>query len=153
VPEDQRQALKEIERLRLKGSHAWATYYSELADLTVSELRSLVGTKDRPPADIPVLKLVIARGMLYAMSSGKGHELQAHRDLMCGPERKQIELSGPDGESLNPASKLTPEQIAAAYQEVDRIIREAEQCKSTPNSPPSSESPVPSLPPASGTES
>jgi hypothetical protein len=159
IPEEERQALAVLKRMRKDNRHLWNAYYEELISLTNSELTAIIGTKDRPAnPHTPVLKLVIARSLRHAMSTGRAFELQVHREMMCGPEPKQVELSGPEGEPLSPLGKYTQEQLASVFAAADKIVKEADACSSTPNpSPPSSgHSPgllPPSPRPSSGTAS
>lgn len=158
APEDLKLAFASVQKLRSDLRYDWQHYYRELLDMNQEELQKLVGGKtpegkviqsSEPGA--PVLKLLVARSILYAMRSGKAFEVQTHRDMMCGPEPKQVELSGPGGEPLSPLAGYNQEKLAAAFATLDKIVQESE-CKSTLQPQPSESSP-PSLPPASGSAS
>lgn len=157
VPKEEREAMALLKASRQNLRGLWNIYYDELSEWTQDQLQKLIGgrhpdtKKIIPSSDpsAPVLKLLVARGILYAMRTGKASELQAHKEMMCGPEPKQVELSGPNGEPLSPLGKYTPEQLAAVYTALDSLIKEAECKLQTAGSQPSSESLVPSLPPSS----
>jgi hypothetical protein len=151
APEDEKLAFASVKASRSRIRFDWQQFYEELVELSQSELQSLVGSKDVPPApDVPVLKLLVARALLYAMRTGRAFELQVHKDLMCGPDPKQVELSGPGGEPLSPMANYSEAQLARAHAALDKAIKEAE-CSSTQNSQQSSESQAPCLPPGSDT--
>jgi hypothetical protein len=158
APLDQKLAMQKVRAMQSEMRFDWQHYYRELSALPQEQLQRLVGgrTPDgevipSSEPDAPVLKLLVARSILYAMRSGKAVEVGAHRDMMCGPEPKQVELSGPGGEPLGQLSGYTQEKLAAAFATLDRIVQESE-CKSTQQPQPSESSP-PSLPPASGSAS
>lgn len=159
MPREERDAWQQIKAMRLENRYDWQHHYRELVAMTPAQLQALVGGKTAEGTvipssepDAPVLKLLVARSILYAMRTGKSSELSAHRDMMCGPEPKQVELSGPDGAPLSPLANYTQEQLSQAFTALDTIIKEYE-CKSTPSSPPPSESSAPSPPPSRGTAS
>jgi hypothetical protein len=158
IPKDQKVAFEAVKQLRSDLRFGWQHHYRELMDMTLDQVQAIVGGKLPdgtivPSSDptAPMLKLLVARSILYAMRSGKASEVQVHREMMCGPEPKQFELSGPGGEPLPPLSGYNQEMLAAAFATLDKIVRESE-CKSTLQQQPSESSP-PSLPPASGTAS
>lgn len=147
IPEDQKIAMQKIKGMRSAITLELQEAYFELVHLPPDELTKLANSKDSSPGTS--LKLLVARSLVYAMK-GKASELQIHKELMCGPEPKQFELSGPGGEPLSPLASYSEEKLLATLSVLDELIREAE-CKSIPNSQPSSALPAQSSQPESGT--
>lgn len=153
VPDDMKLAYIAVQQSRSALRFMWNLYYDELVHLPQSELLKLVGDKEHPAdPQVPVLKLLVARSIVYAMSRGRAQDLLIHKDLMCGPEPKQFELSGPGGEPLTPFADFSQEKLAAAFTALDQLIKEAE-CKLMPNLPQPLELPAPSSAPGLDTES
>lgn len=152
APPDQKAAMSEVRAIQSELRFDWQHFYRELCALPQREIQALVGGKTRDgniipssEPDAPVLKLLVARSLLYAMRTGRAFEVQTHRDMMCGPEPKQVELSGPGGEPLSPLANYNQEKLAAAFAALDKIVQESE-CKSTLLPQPSELSPPSSLP-------
>jgi len=152
MPEDQKIAWQEVQRMRSKHRHDWMSCFEKFVDMPMEQITAFIGTKDAPNTTAPVIELLVARSILRVMSSGKANDFDTLREMMCGPEPKQLQISGPDGEALSsPLAKYNAEELAKAYLELDRLIKE-EECKSTQTQPPSSGSPARCSPRSSGTE-
>jgi hypothetical protein len=148
VPEDQKIAWAEVQQMRANMRHRYASSFEKLQSLGLDELQTFVKRKD-----VPVIELLVARAMLRVTSSPRAADVDKVREMMCGPEPKQVELSGPGGEPLSPMGNLSQEKLAAAFTALDRIVREAECQQQTQSSPSSPVLPAPSLPPPSAGES
>jgi len=83
-----------------------------------------------------VLEIAIACTWHRVIHKGYPHELSLMINLLCGPEPKQLEVSGPDGESFQPSVSLTVEQLTILWQEAQKTLKEA-RCKTTSLSSPS----------------
>jgi hypothetical protein len=136
LPPENREAMLLLHQNRQNLRVLWSCYYEELAHLSAQELLELVGGRTPEGRTImpkdpttPVLKLLIARAILHTMRTGKPFDVGIHRELMCGPEPKQLEVSGPNGESLTPLSHMSAQQLANAVQTLDQLLKEAE-CRS-----------------------
>lgn len=165
VPTDQKLALALVQQLRGEARAHLSIYCHELIHLTHEELQKVVGYKRMvkrgkkeveeivpPTPGTPVLKLLLARSFLTAMRTGKPFDVSVLKDLICGPEPKNINIGGEAGEPLAALAKFNQLQLASLFTVLDDVVKEAE-CKSTLSLPQSSESPARSSPPESGTVS
>lgn len=122
MPEDEKLAWKEIKQSRQRGRYEIARLFAKFQDYEYAELLKFVKR-----TDVPVLELLVARGMTRVLTAGKTHDLETLIEMMCGPEPKQVELSGPDGEPLSQLGSLSTEQLVAVHAEVNKIIQKAEE--------------------------
>jgi hypothetical protein len=153
MPQEWKDAMKEIREGQKNATWKYARAYARMQDMTASELRKFVGTKDKPGEDAPIVELIAARGILKVLASPAIKEIAALRELMCGPEPKRVEVSGPGGEPLlNPLAAMPPAELVAAYHAVLKTIQEPE-CNSMQKQQQPSEPLAPSSPGSSDTES
>lgn len=152
IPIDEKLAWKNVRNLQAGCATDWQDFFDELKGWPAQKLQQLCGYRDkdgitRPSNDpaAPVLKLIVARGLLHA-TSGKAFDLNLLKDMMCGQQPKQIELTGKDGEPLNPLANVPPDQLLKTFHAVQALIEEKKKCKSTQPPPPQSESSARSLP-------
>lgn len=129
IPEEERQQRKEIEKFQAVARYRFAEAWSKLETFSISQLQSFADLKNPSTADVPVVELMLARMLLRAMNTGKPFDISQIREMMCGTDPKQIELSGAGGEPLIPFQGVPAADLVVVFREVQRAIQENE-CKS-----------------------
>lgn len=129
IPWDQKQAWLKIQEMR---SIANVSFQEKLAKYMAMSADALV--KLQKDQSLPADEMVMVKAFIRAANSASLKVLQTMKILAAGPEPKQVELSGPGGEPLSPFTGKPVGEIVAAYEEVQRQLKERE-CKSTGKSP------------------
>lgn len=112
---DQREAWDRIKHMQIKYNvefHEKLEFYREKSEIQLKEIRQ---DPNLPSDD---------KNIIDAFLNGKTDfsTLTVMKALMCGPEPRQVELSGKDGEPLNPLSKFATDELIEAV----RTLRKGE---------------------------
>lgn len=110
MPDDFKVAWGQIQTIRNETRYEFANAYKKVQEYSVEMLQAFV-----KKTDTAVVELLVARCLLGVLSKAKVQDVAQLQELMCGPEPKHVELSGPNGEPLSPVTKLSTEELAQAY--------------------------------------
>ena len=129
LPFEHKVTLARINELRGVASEHLQLAIEEYRRKPIEDLAAL--SKDY---SLPAYRMIIARAFITEAKDPSFKCLQEMRNLIAGPELK-LEVTGPGGEPLNTLSGKTPEELVAAWREIQNQIKERE-CKSMPGPQP-----------------
>lgn len=135
IPYEEKMALKRIKEMRGVANLAFQERFAKYASTPIGELIKLQQDQTLSAEDTIIVKALIHIANRPYMSS-----IAVMKTLATGPEPKQVQLSGLDGEPLSPFQGATVADLLAAYQELQKKIKGPEKCKSTAKQQQQSES-------------
>ena len=148
VPFELKEAWKRINDTRGESLEGWVNILSETRNLSYQDLISL--SKDESQ---DVIRLTIARARIFLASKPNPTNILKWLRIECGAEPKQVEISGPGGESLSPLSGIPKEALLEVFWKIkngNQCLTKSPQEISSESSP---QSAAPSPQPSSPSES
>lgn len=98
----------------------------ELLALPYAQLKKLASEADAVQAGTVSLKMALARGLHKSIALGDLSRLTFYLDRLVGPVAKQLELSGRDGEPLQPLVAMSSQELTVTLVAIQKLMKEKE---------------------------
>lgn len=118
-----------LKGMRLKMREEWQMVFLRYRSKTVWELKELLDKID----SLPYFDALVVRSQMHLLSKPYINEIANLYLLHCGPEPKELQVTGKDGAPLEPTNfNYSPQQVAVIFTAADQVVR-ANEAKAIPS--------------------